>query len=242
MIAAESSARLPGLVAVVPVYNTGARVRRVVDSLLATGCRVIVVDDGSTDGGPDALKSLPIDVVRFERNRGKGHALIAGFGKAMEAPKTQAVAVLDADGQHDPAELPPLFTEFTRQGADLMIGSRDFSGGSVPFRSRFGNVVTVFFAGLLLGRRLNDTQSGYRILSRRFAETVLREVPGGRYETEMAILALAIRGGFTVASCPIKTIYEPGNATSHFRKGRDSWLIYRTLIGAALKRRRSTTT
>jgi len=88
---------------------------------------------------------------------------------------------------------------------------------------------------------LEDTQSGYRILSRRFAETVVREVPGGRYETEMAILALAIRGGFAVTSTPIKTIYERGNATSHFRKGRDSWLIYRTLIGAALKRQRITT-
>jgi hypothetical protein len=97
----------------------------------------------------------------------------------------------------------------------------------------------VFFAGILLGRRLSDTQSGYRILSRRFAETVVHDVPGGRYETEMAILAKAIRDGFVVATSPIKTIYEPGNATSHFRKGRDSWLIYRTLFGAAFKRGRT---
>jgi len=238
---AENNVHLPGLVAVVPVYNTGPRVRRVVDGLLALGCRVVVVDDGSTDGGPDALKQLPIDIVRFDHNRGKGHALVAGFAKALEAPSTRAVVVLDADGQHDPAELPGLFADFTRQNADLLIGARDFSGGSVPFRSRFGNVVTVFVAGLLLGRRLEDTQSGYRTLSRKFAEAVLREISGGRYETEMAILALAIREGFVVTSTPIKTIYEPGNATSHFRKGRDSWLIYRTLIGAALKRRRSTT-
>jgi len=228
---------LPGLVAIVPVYNTGARVRRVVDGLLATGSRVVVVDDGSTDGGPDALAELPIDVARFDRNRGKGHALIAGFKRALQDPQAQALAVLDADGQHDPVELPGLFAEFNGQQADLLIGARDFSNRSVPFRSRFGNVVTVFVAGALLGRRLADTQSGYRILSRRFAEAVVQQVPGGRYETEMAILALAIRGGFTVASSPIKTIYEPGNATSHFRKGRDSWLIYRTLLSAALQRR-----
>jgi len=148
VIAAESGVRLSGLVAVVPVYNTGPRVQRVVDGLLANGCRVIVVDDGSTDGGPDALKALPIDIVRFDRNRGKGHALIAGFTKAMQDPATQAVAVLDADGQHDPAELPGLFAAFAQQNADLLIGSRDFSGGTVPFRSRFGNTVTVFVAGL----------------------------------------------------------------------------------------------
>lgn len=107
----------------------------------------------------------------------------------------------------------------------------------MPFRSRFGNVVTVFAAGVLLGRRLPDTQSGYRILSRRFAETVVRDVPGGRYETEMAILGLAIQSGAKVVSVPIKTIYEPGNATSHFKKVRDSWLIYRTLIQTSLMRR-----
>ncbi len=242
MTPTQHGVHLPGLVAVVPVYNTGARARRVVDGLLAAGCRVIAVDDGSTDGGPDALRDLPIELVRFDHNRGKGHALIAGFTKALEDPTAQAVAVLDADGQHDPAELPGLFAEFTRQRADLLIGSRNFSGGEVPFRSRFGNIVTVFAAGLLLGRRLTDTQSGYRILSRRLLDAVLREIPGGRYETEMAILALAIREAFVVVSAPIKTIYEPGNATSHFRKGRDSWLIYRTLIGAALKRHQRATT
>lgn len=228
---------LGGLVAVVPIYNVGERVDGVVKGLLALGCRVIAVDDGSTDGGTACLAGLTIELMKLSPNRGKGHAILAGFTRALDAPETTAVAVLDADGQHDPAELPKLYTAFKTEKADLLIGARDFSGGHVPFRSRFGNVVTVFATGLLLGRRLPDTQSGYRILSRRFAETVIHEVPGGRYETEMAILGLAIRTGATIASVPIKTIYEPGNATSHFKKVRDSWLIYRTLIRTAMRRK-----
>jgi len=227
---------LGGLVAVVPIYNVGGRSAAVVQGLLALGCRVVAVDDGSTDGGTAGLNDLPIDLIVLEKNRGKGHAMLQGFTRALEDAATKAVCVLDADGQHDPSELPKLYAAFQTENADLLIGARDFSGGHVPFRSRFGNVVTVVVAGLLLGRRLPDTQSGYRLLSRRFAETVVREVLGGRYETEMAILGLAIRGGAKVVSVPIKTIYEPGNATSHFKKVRDSWLIYRTLIGSALRR------
>ncbi len=236
-MAASNGTTLSGLVAIVPIYNVGERVKGVVQGLLALGCRVVAVDDGSTDGGTASLKNLPIDLITLDKNRGKGHAMLAGFTRALEDSDTKAVCVLDADGQHDPAELPKLYAAFQKETADLLIGARDFSGGHVPFRSRFGNVVTVFVAGLLLGRRLPDTQSGYRLLSRRFAETVVRDVPGGRYETEMAILGLAIRSGANVVSVPIKTIYEPGNATSHFKKIRDSWLIYRTLISTALRRR-----
>jgi glycosyltransferase involved in cell wall biosynthesis len=229
---------LAGLVALVPVYNAGTKVRAVLDGLLAIGCRTLVVDDGSTDHGLACAEGLPIEMLRFERNCGKGHSLLAGFAKALEYPDTGAIAVLDADGQHDPAELPHLFAEFQRQGADLLIGARDFSLKHVPFRSRFGNNLTARLTGWLLGARLADTQSGYRILSRRFAEAVVREIPGGRYETEMAMLSLAIRGDFTLVSAPIKTLYVAGNTTSHFRKGRDSWLIYRTLIRSALRRRK----
>lgn len=235
-MAASNGTALGGLVAVVPIYNVGGRSAAVVQGLLALGCRVVAVDDGSTDGGTAGLNDLPIDLIVLEKNRGKGHAMLQGFTRALEDASTKAVCVLDADGQHDPSELPKLYAAFQTENADLLIGARDFSGGHVPFRSRFGNVVTVFVAGLLLGRRLPDTQSGYRLLSRRFAETVVHEVPGGRYETEMAILGLAIRSGAKVVSVPIKTIYEPGNATSHFKKVRDSWLIYRTLIGSALRR------
>ena len=229
---------LPGDIAVVvPTYNVGDRLAAVLDNLLAVVSTVIVVDDGSTDGSAGAAQDRPVGLITFDKNRGKGHALVAGYKKALEDSGVRCVAVVDADGQHDPAELPHLYDAMKARNADFVIGARQFSGGHVPLRSRFGNVLTISLSAVLLGTRVRDTQSGYRILSRRFLEAVLPGVRGGRYETEMELLGKAIGGGFKVVSVPIQTIYEEGNVSSHFHKIRDSYLIYRTLFATAWKAR-----
>jgi glycosyltransferase involved in cell wall biosynthesis len=226
------------LAAIVPTYNVGNLVAGVVEGLRAVGCHIVVVDDGSTDGGLESLDKDEIALIRHGKNLGKGHAILAGLRDALSDKSLEAFAILDADGQHDPAELPPLFEAFVREQADLLIGSRRFDEGYVPFRSRFGNVMTAHALRWLLGVQLPDTQSGYRILSRRFAEAVVQEIRGGRYETEMAIVGLAIRGDYRLVSEPIRTIYEAGNRTSHFRKLSDSWRVYRTLLGTAFSAKR----
>ena len=229
---------LPSDIAVVvPAYNVGDRLGAVLDGLLAIASTVIVVDDGSTDGCAGPAQDRPVSLITFDRNRGKGHALVAGYKKALEDPQIQCVAVVDADGQHDPAELPHLYDAMKDRKADFVIGAREFGGVHVPLRSRFGNVLTISLCAVLLGTRVHDTQSGYRLLSRRFLEAVLPGVRGGRYETEMELLGKAIGGGFKVVSVPIQTIYEEGNVSSHFHKIRDSYLIYRTLFTTAWKAR-----
>ena len=226
----------PGLAAVIPCYNAGPRLRPVVEAALTRAGRVVLVDDGSTDGAADTADALGARVLRLAPNRGKGHALLAGIEAALEDAAVTAVCCLDADGQHDPAEMPRLHGALADAGADLVIGSRVFDG-TVPWRSRVGNRATVAVSGWLLGTRLPDTQSGYRVLSRPFAEAVLENVRGGRYETEMETIVFALRGGFRVVPVPIRTIYEPGNTSSHFRKGRDSLLIYARLLRTVLRRR-----
>ena len=229
---------LPGDIAVVvPAYNVGDRLDAVLDGLLAVVSTVIVIDDGCTDGCTGAAQDRPVDLIVFERNRGKGHALIAGYKKALEYAEVTCVAVVDADGQHDPRELPRLYDAMKQHDADFVIGAREFGKGNVPLRSRFGNLLTISLSAVLLGTRVRDTQSGYRVLSRRFLEDVLPGVKGGRYETEMELLGKAIGGGYKVASVPIQTIYEEGNVSSHFHKIRDSYLIYRTLFATAWKAR-----
>ena len=226
------------LVAVVPCYNAGDRVRPVVAGILEKIGRVVVVDDGCTDNSIDTLADLPAEVIRFPENRGKGHALLAGFQAALADPAVACVCVLDADGQHSPDEIPRLYAAFRESEADLVIGSRVFDGGHVPWRSRFGNKVTVSITALLLGHRLPDTQSGFRLLSRPFLEHILAKVEGGRYETEMEIVVTAIREGWKTIPVPIRTIYEVGNASSHFRKFHDSFRIYTRLLRAAWFTRR----
>lgn len=219
---------------VIPCYNAGHRIRPVVEAALRQSARIIVVDDGSTDESMATLADLPIDRVTLPENRGKGHALLAGFRKALTDPTVAAICMLDADGQHDPAECGRLIAPVLAGEAAFVIGARQFGGHHVPLRSRFGNRITAWVTRLLLRRRLPDTQCGFRVLSRAFAHRVVNTVAGGRYETEMVMIVRAVRDGIPIDSVPIQTRYEPGNASSHFRKLRDSFQIYRRLLAAAL--------
>lgn len=220
---------------VIPCYNAGARVIGVVEHCLKRVEQIVVVDDGSTDGALDALDTQPVKRIRFPENRGKGYALVEGFRAALDMG-VRCIVVLDADGQHDPDELPTLFEAFTASGADLVIGSRSFDEAHVPWRSRFGNKTTILLTRMLLGTRIPDTQSGYRLHSRRFAEAIVRDVPGGRYDTEMEILVKAVKERFVIKPIPIKTLYESGNPSSHFNKIRDPIMIYVRLFKAAFRK------
>jgi len=226
------------LAAVVPCYNAGGRVEPVVQGLLAQLNHVVVVDDGSTDGGTAPLQALGASVIRFTENKGKGFAMLAGFRAALAAEGVDGVVIVDADGQHDASELSNLWETFKREDADLVIGTRTFDGKEVPLRSRVGNKFTAAMTRALIGVALPDTQSGFRIHSRRFLEEVLGSIRGGRYETEMEIVVIAAKGGYKIAAAPIRTIYEEGNPSSHFNKFRDSWRVIRKLVGAGLKRKK----
>lgn len=226
------------LAAVVPCYNAGPRVEPVVRRLLELLDHVIVVDDGSTDGATAPLQALGASVIHFPENKGKGHAMLAGFRAALAADNVTGVVIVDADGQHDAAELPNLWDAFLSQNADLVIGTRAFGGKHVPLRSKIGNRFTALVTRVVIGVALPDTQSGFRIHSRRFLEDVLLSIRGGRYETEMEIVVRAARGGYKIAAAPIQTIYEEGNPSSHFHKFRDSWRILRKLFSSAFVRKR----
>lgn len=226
----ENSTLRKNTVVIIPCFNAGSRLKGAVENALAQVNCVIVVDDGSTDNCMDAIAGLPVQLITFKNNRGKGHALIAGIRLALEVADVEVIALMDADGQHDAAELPGLYQCYQSENADMVIGARTFDRKQVPWRSRFGNKVTAWVIGILCGRHLPDTQCGYRLLSIRFAQRFVDKVPGGRYETEMRMLLLAIREGFHIVSTPISTLYEPGNVSSHFRKIRDSYRIYWALL------------
>ena len=219
---------------VVPCYNAGPGVVSVIERILTFMPNVIVVDDGSTDGAAGLLRGMPIRLIQFGHNMGKGAAILAGFKAALETPEVDCVAILDADGQHDPNEIMRLYGMFQACQADLVIGAREFGQHHVPWLSWLGNTLTSAVTRLLLGRKIPDTQSGFRLHSRRFLEVVVQDVAGGRYETEMEILVKAVLGGYEVVSVPIRTIYERGNPSSHFRRMRDSWRVWRALFITAL--------
>lgn len=232
----DGTAPLDRVAVVIPCFNAGPRIAPVVAvaRALSPQLPVFVVDDGSTDGATGPLDTLGATVLRDPVNRGKGHALVRGFRAALAVPGVQCVATIDADGQHDPAALPALVAAFEETGADLLIGARQLDGSGVPWASRLGNGVTSALAARLLPGCPRDTQSGYRLHRRALLEGLMPRLHPGRYETEMELLIGALRGGFRVAEHPIATHYEPGNASSHFRKLRDSARIYRRLVTSLL--------
>lgn len=190
------------VVALIPAYNAEAFVGDVV-RVAREYVPVIAVNDGSTDGTLAALRASGATVIDQQPNQGKGAALKRGYRAAMESGAA-AVIQLDADGQHDPAEIPGFLRRFRETKADLIIGERQFD--QMPFVRRMSNTIGRAAFSWAMGRRINDNQSGYRLLSRRLMEAVLASDESG-YEFEMDQIVIAVKRDWRIEGVPIRTIY-----------------------------------
>src|SRR5262245_43413005 len=146
--------------AVVPAYRAERSVGGVVAGVRAAGLdRVVVVDDGSHDATAGVAERAGAIVLSHAANRGKGAALWTGFRAALAA-YCEAVVTLDADGQHDPAELPRLLAAWRAAPWALVVGARTLARNLMPARSRLGNRVSTWFLRRFTGEPLTDSQSG----------------------------------------------------------------------------------
>jgi glycosyltransferase involved in cell wall biosynthesis len=199
------------IVALIPGYNEGPRIAEVVRSAGAH-LPVLVVDDGSSDDTAAQARSAGATVIEQRPNQGKGAALRAGFRRAI-ADGADAVLTLDADGQHDPAEIPLFLAAWAIEPRpDLVIGRRNFR--AMPPIRRLSNVLGGRALSWAVGRSIPDNQSGYRLVDRRIMEATLDSDEHG-FEFEVEMITSCIRLGGTIAWVPIRTIYagEP----SHIR-------------------------
>jgi glycosyltransferase involved in cell wall biosynthesis len=196
--------------ALIPGYQEGPRIAAVVSG--ASGhLPVIVVDDGSTDDTAARAKAAGADVIVQHPNAGKGAALRTGFRYALEQGAT-AVVTLDADGQHDPSEIPAFLTAFDEGRPELIIGHRDFT--AMPLVRRASNTLGGWVLSAAVGRRVVDNQSGYRLIGRQLMG-VLRDSDEDGFGFEVEMIARCIALGLPMTEVPIRTIYagEP----SHIR-------------------------
>ena len=193
---------------------------------------VIVVDDGSADGTVRVAESAGARVVRQTPNQGKGAALRTGFRHALEEG-AEAVVTLDADGQHDPAEIPGFVAAFQTGRPEIVIGCRDF--GAMPPLRRLANTLGSLVLRLALGVRIPDNQSGYRLVGRRVMEAMTSSAESG-FEFEVEMIAECLRRGWRIEWVPIRTIYAGG--PSHIRNRdhlagfvRTAWRLRRSMRG-----------
>ena len=199
------------IVALIPGYNEGPRIAEVVLGAVAH-LPVLVVDDGSSDDTAAQARAAGATVIEQRPNQGKGAALRAGFRRAL-ADGADAVLTLDADGQHDPAEIPTFLAAWAAEPRpDLVIGRRNFR--AMPPIRRLSNVLGGWAISWAVGRPIPDNQSGYRLVSRRIMEATLASDEHG-FEFEVEMITSCIRLGGAIAWVPIRTIYagEP----SHIR-------------------------
>jgi glycosyltransferase involved in cell wall biosynthesis len=176
-----------------------------------TFLNVLVVDDGSKDDTAAKAESAGAVVLRQVPNQGKGAALRAGFRWAIDNNQS-AVITLDADGQHDPTEIPSFLAAHNTNRTDLIIGERDFS--HMPFVRQLSNAIGRRVFSWAMGRPIPDNQSGYRLISRRLMEALLQSPEQG-FEFEMEMIAVAVERGFSIGGVPIRTIYA--GEKSHIR-------------------------
>lgn len=227
----------------IPVYNHAAGVVSVIERALALDLPVWVVDDGSTDGTAAGLaRAGGIMVLRHERNRGKGAAILTGF--AAMAGRADWAVTLDADGQHDPADVPGLIRAIPAGERPIVIGRREgMVGDDVPWTSRFGRKFSNFWVRTAGGPVLSDTQSGMRIYP--LPEAMRLGVRAKRFQFEVEILVRARWQGIPIMEAPVNVSYAPGmKRISHFRpfvdfcrnSGTFSRLIFLRILRLFLRR------
>ena len=200
----------PKVLALIPAYNEARRVGEVV-----AGARrhlpVLVVDDGSSDETASIAARSGATVLAQWPNQGKGAALKAGFRRAI-AEGYSAVVTLDADRQHDPAEIPAFLQAYQERHADLVVGQRDFS--RIPLVRRITNTVGRWTFSWAAGAPVPDNQSGYRLIGLRLMEAMLESGEQG-FQFEVEMIVVCLQQGYKLAWVPIRAIYTGGGSHIH---------------------------
>lgn len=214
--------------AVIPAFNEAGHIDGVVRGVTGQipASNVLVIDDGSSDDTVIEAEGTGVEVVRNPVNLGKGATLLKGFALMAGKPGIEAVFTLDADGQHDPREMSAFIAAYRDRKADIVIGSRMADVAGMPALRRFTNRFTSAVISLRAGVRIDDTQSGYRLV--RLAMMDKLDLVTRNFDLESEILIKAARLGAVITSVPITTIY--GEEKSKINPLVDSWRFLKLVI------------
>ena len=221
------------IVVLIPVYNHPDTVRDVVVNAMKFNPDVMVVDDGSDRWVSEILFGLDVIIIRHTRNMGKGAAILTGAQKAKSLGFTHIITI-DADGQHDPGDLPGMISAVEKNPHAIIVGKRDFKKADVPRASVFGRSFSNFWLRIQTGRSVGDTQSGFRS----YPLAVLDELnlKEKHYSFEVEVLVRAIWSGVDVMEADVNIYYPPENKrVTHFLKFKDNLRL--TLLNTRLTMR-----
>lgn len=222
------------VLAVIPALNAGRSVGPIARDSAEYAAGVLVVDDGSSDETSRVAAEAGAVVLRHETNRGKGAALKTGFAYALEHG-FDGVVTIDADGQHLPHNIPELLSGRAEHRADLVIGARAHLFHQMLPRRRIANRLSAWSISKAAGKRIIDSQSGFRYYSSELIRSVPLRADG--FDLESEVIVRAGRRGMTIISIPIELGFVDGLSTSHYRPVKDTlkivWTVFRTLVTSA---------
>lgn len=227
-------------VILIPSLEPDERLPAYIQKLSESGFgHIVIVDDGSSEAYQPIFKEVEgVDravVLHHDVNHGKGVALKTGYKYILDnLPDVAGVITADADGQHTVPDCIRLAEEIGKGEKALYLGSRDFSLENIPPKSRSGNKITSVVFKLLYGQYLPDTQTGLRAFRREELPFMIN-VEGERFEYEMKVLIACSRAGIPMIPVTIETIYENENKGTHFHPIKDSWKIYKVILGSFFK-------
>ena len=190
---------------VIPTYNEIRTIGPIVRDLRARDFRVVVVDDGSGDHTIICANKFGAELIVHPRNVGKGRCIREGLEYSLENG-CDIVITMDGDGQHDLEEIDKFIGEYKASGADIVLGNRMYNPKRMPFIRRNTNAFMSFVISLILGKRIEDSQCGYRLLSSRAIEKM--SLKTAKYEIESEMLLEAKRHNLRISSVKIASIYK----------------------------------
>ena len=188
--------------AIIPAYNEGKRILDVINKTQNYVSNIVVVDDGSKDNTTDIAKEAEVRVLRHVVNLGKGATLKTGCEFALNNGAKVLIAI-DADGQHDPAEIPNFLNALKEN--DIVFGYRKLTK-EMPSILKFGNWFISKMAGLLFKINLKDTQCGYRAFTADTYKKIIWQAQN--YDVESEMIANVGGGRLKYKEIPIQTIYS----------------------------------
>jgi dolichol-phosphate mannosyltransferase len=206
------------ITAVIPAYNEERTIGRVVEETCKHVSQVVVVDDGSTDGTTEMARSAGATILRHSHNAGYGASLATGF-KHVKNNGASILVVLDADGQHDPSQIPRLVAPIIEGKADVVIGSRFMDGqekSEMPAYRRFGISVVNRAWRFATADSMTDTQCGFRAYSRRAIDGI--DITEAGMSASLQVLDQASDRNLKVVEVPVSVRY--GGDTSTMEPGK----------------------
>ncbi len=211
----------------IPAYNAGKTLGSVLEKVRPLRMDTIVVNDGSEDETKRVALEYGALLLDHPSNLGKGAALRTGFNYVL-AKGYRVVITLDADGQHNPSEIPSLFRIFQSVKPDILIASRAGEFSRMTFLRRFWNRLGVKAVARFCHSDITDSQSGFRLIR----TEILREIPllTSGYEMELELLIKACKRNFNVLSVPTSPPKPDGTAFSHFKPVADTWRVFKLFL------------